>query len=180
MLKSFLVLALAAGSPLLLGQDCVGVRGMGQAVLPTDKPLNPDDGWGGTVYLNFDNGETLAGVFSGVDGGTVIWRAHVGNGKQGSYTFAFNGEYPGYLDTFTTEVTNAIYPVPNGHLTVGVYQASHKIVRGTGRFVNATGTIFVRGTWMGMLTLINQGASPIAFWNPEITGSICNVLPAAK
>lgn len=178
MLKSFLILALAAGCQLAIGQDCVGVRGLAQAMLPTDKPLHDIDGWGGPVYLTLDTGEVLVGVFSGQDG-DATWHAHVGVGKGGSYTFAFNGRGGGlYLDTFTTSVTNATYPIPNGHNEVGVYQGSHKIVSGTGRFINASGTILVRGTWMVAWPLADLGITPFGFWNPDITGTICNVLPA--
>ena len=119
------------------------------------------------------------GVFSGQDG-VGAWHSPqnaMGLGKGGSYTFAFNRQSNGtYLDTFTTFVTNATFPCPPGQIGFGSYQGSHKIIAGTGRFRNATGTLLISGTYVWLPQA--GGTVEVGYWNPDITGTICNVLPA--
>lgn len=177
MSKPFHALVLMLVAQAGFGQDCIGVRGLAQATLPAAVLLHDIDGWGGAVYLSLDNGEVLVGVFSGQDG-NVSWKKDVGLGKGGSYTFAFN-PLPGggYQDTFTTSVTNAAYPVPPGQGGLASYQGTHKVVSGTGRFANASGTLLIHGSWIFLGVLADQNISPFGFWNPDITGTICNIQP---
>jgi hypothetical protein len=108
------------------------------------EPINPNDIWGGSFYMSLGGQEFLVGFFSGQDG-TDFWRGQndsMGQGKGGSYTFAFNKQLDGtFKDTFTTTVTNAVFPNPPGMRGLGFYQAAQKIVSGTGRFANASGKL---------------------------------------
>lgn len=179
MSKLLIALIFALVSQPGFSQDCVGVRGLGQATLPASVLLHPDiDGWGGSVYFILDTGEALAGVFSGQDG-TDSWKMNVGIGKGGSYTFAFNFQPSSgtYLDTFTTSCTNATFPVPPGRNGLASYQGTHKIVSGTGRFANASGTLLIHGSWIYLGMFADQNITPFGFWNPDITGTICNIGP---
>jgi hypothetical protein len=163
----------------LLAQDGVAVRGLGQAMTPSQVRLHENDVWGGAMYLTLDGAEVLVGVFSGQDG-TTAWhspRGTMGLGKGGSLTFAFNRQPDGsYRDTFTTFVTNATFPNPPGQIGFGAYQGSHKIVSGTGRFQNASGLILVSGTYV--FFPLAGGTTETGYWNPDVTGHIYNVAPA--
>jgi hypothetical protein len=173
------VLALATSA---WGQDnCVAGRAVGQAYLGFETPLNEGDTWGGGMYLTLGGQEFLEGIFSGQDG-TDVWNGQnglMGKGKGGSYTFAFNQRDDGsYADSFTTQVTNAVFPNPPGKVGFGYYQAAHKIVSGTGRFRNASGNIVVAGTYVFF-----PWAGGNAFggrWNPDVSGKICSVDPPAQ
>ncbi len=177
--KALIILSLAAGAQLLSGQDCLAIRGLGQARLPASVHLNENDSWGGTIYLSLDGKEMLVGVFSGQDG-TVAWHGPNGlngNGKGGSMTFAFTPQGDAtYRDTITTYVVNGSFPEPPGSLCFGTYHASHKIIAGTGRFANATGTIQISGTFVWFP--LSGGTEEVGYFNPDFSGFICNVAPA--
>lgn len=176
-----LVLALTVGmlavaTTSVWGQEgCVAFRAMGQARLFYEAPLNPGDIWGGEVYATLGGQEFLVGRFSGQDG-TDVWNGvndQMGKGKGGSYTFSF-----GLEDSFTTYVTNAVFPNPPGKVGFGHYQGAHKIVSGRGRFQNASGNIVVAGTYAAFL--LPDGITLEGRWNPDISGKICNVAPPAE
>ena len=163
----------------LSAQESVSVRGIGQAVTPTQVLLHENDVWGGLMCLTLDGTEVLTGVFSGQDG-VAAWhspRGTMGLGKGGSLTFAFNRQADGsYRDTFTTFVVNATFPNPPGQIGFGSYQGSHKIVSGTGRFRNASGILLVNGAYV-FLPLAG-GTTETGYFNPDVTGHISNVEPA--
>ncbi len=153
---------------------CVPIQGLGQAELVFDGSLlKPEDIWGGSFYLSLGGQEFLVGFFSGQDG-TDYWRGRndsMGQGKGGSYTFAFNKQPDGtYIDSITTTVTNAVFPSPPGKRGFGFYQAAHKITSGTGRFTDASGNILVSGSYVGFL--LSDGTL-LGRWNPDVSGKIC-------
>jgi hypothetical protein len=182
----WLILAIIAGvisiTSSARGQNgCAALQGLSQAYLGFEQPLHEGDVWGGGAYLTLDGQEMLIGVFSGEDG-TDVWHGQnnmMGQGKGGSYTFAFNKRADGtYADTFTTEVTNAVFPNPPGKVGLGHYQAAHKIVSGTGRFRNASGNLLMAGTYV-----VFPWAGGNVFggrWNGDISGKICGVDPAPQ
>jgi hypothetical protein len=178
-LKQLLLLSAALAGPALAAQDFVAVRGLGQAMLPSTVHLHENDGWGGTIYLTLDAKEVLVGVFSGQDG-TVTWHGPAGlngNGKGGTQTFAFNLQPDGtYKDTFTVLGTNASFPSPLGHLTVGNVQSSVKIVAGTGRFANASGHLLITGDFIWFP--LAGGTQELGYFNPAVSGVMYNVAPA--
>lgn len=167
-----MVVILLFTAPVLVAQEnCLQLRIIGQAQFPAPELLRPGDGWGGEVVAMV-TGETtpLSGKFSGSDG-TVIWRKVIGMGKDGSYKFDF-----GEAGTFTTHVTNAVYPITPAKLGFGYYQAAHKIAEGTGRFQNTSGNLLVAGTYFFWL----DDSSPdggYGRWNPDIMGQVCNLAP---
>lgn len=161
--------------------ECMPVRAVGQAYLGFETPLNQGDVWGGGMYLTLGGQEFLVGIFSGQDG-TDVWNGQndrMGKGKGGAYTFAFNKQDDGsYADSFTTAVTNAVFPNAPGKVGFGYYQGAHKIASGTGRFRNASGELVVAGTYV-----VFPWAGGTAFggrWNPDISGKICNVDPPTQ
>jgi hypothetical protein len=184
-LNRSLMLMLAAGLILatnVQGQNnCLAVRAVGQAYLGFEKPLNENDIWGGGTYMTLGGQEFLEGIFSGQDG-TDVWNGQndlMGKGKGGAYTFAFNKREDGsYADSFTTAVTNAVFPNAPGKVGFGYYHGAHKIASGTGRFKSASGDLVVAGTYV-----VFPWAGATAFggrWNPDIYGKICNVDPPAQ
>ena len=172
-------LLLALSATAAWAQDCVAARGLGHATTPPEVALHDNDVWGGTICLTLNGQEVLIGVWSGQDGVTV-WhspRESMGVGKGGSDTFAFNRQPDGtYRDTLTTFATNATFPAPPGQIGFGSYQASHKIVSGTGRFRNATGTLLCTGPYVWLPAA--GGTTDVGYFNLEISGNICNVEPA--
>lgn len=176
MLRHLLVLTMALGSQGAFAEAPIGVRGVIQETFPATASGVAFDGWGGRIYLTLDNGEGLVGWFWGTDGDT-IWHGPVGVGKGGSFTFAFN-PLPGggFQDTFTTETTNATFPMPPGRLGLAAYQGTTRIVSGTGRFQNAEGTFLINGSWMGLPDGLPNGL--LAICNCDVSGTISKVLPA--
>ena len=175
--------------------NCMSIRGLGQAwlaAMPPNAPIPPHTGdvalnagdyWGGYVILTV-NGMPLDGVFSGQDGDeSALPHGKVGAGKHGSYTFAFNlksggnefGPRDQYQDYFFTDVPNAVWPGPPGKLGFGYYQAAHKIVGGSGIFKGATGNILVSGTAAAWPLGDPNDPNTLwkGMWNPEISGNIC-------
>ncbi|WP_243319590.1 hypothetical protein [Geothrix sp. SG200] len=173
-----IALAAATAAPVIQAQDFTAVRGMGQAMLPAVVHLHENDTWGGTMFLTLDGKEMLVGVFSGQDG-EVTWHGPEGlngNGKGGTNTFAFNLQPDGtYKDTFTTFVVNGSFPSPKGQLGFGNYQGSHRIVSGTGRFANASGTLLLTGTFVWFP--LAGGTQELGYFNPEVSGVLTNVAP---
>ena len=173
-LVAALVLLFVVPSVLLAQETCLNIRMIGQARLPAPELLRENDSWGGEVVAMI-TGEPgpLLGKFSGTDG-DVIWRRVIGMGKDGSYRFDF-----GEAGTFTTHVTNAVYPITPAKLGFGYYQAAHKIAEGTGRFQYATGNLLIAGTYLAWpLGDPNDPNTPwTGRWNPDISGKICNIAP---
>jgi hypothetical protein len=148
-------------------QNCPSFHGLLQYQLLNPNLLFRDgDDWGGfiTAYLGE---EVLQGVGSGNDG-AVTWHPHVGMGKDGSYFFDF-----GDGNTFTTTAKQGTFPNPPGHFPAGgMYQGTHKIASGTGRFTGATGNLLVRGPY---LVWDLDKEVPQGRFNAEISGNICGV-----
>lgn len=167
------ILLFAAPSVLVAQENCLQIRIIGQAQLPAPELLRPDiDGWGGEVVVMVTGEPTpLIGKFSGSDG-NVIWRKVIGMGKDGSYKFDFAA-----AGSFTTHVTNAVYPITPAKLGFGYYQAEHKIAEGTGRFQNASGNLLVAGTYFAWADE-NSPWGVYGRWNPDIIGRVCNLAPA--
>jgi len=158
--------------------NCRAFRAICPASLPVAVPLKDTDIWGGPVYGSLGGQELLFGLFSGNDG-TDFWRGvggNIGQGKGGSYTFAFGPTDNPMKDSFTTYVTNAVFPIVPGKIGFGSYQGAHKIVSGTGRFANASGNLLMVGPWLAWPDPTSWlGVS--GRFNGEISGSICNVAP---
>jgi hypothetical protein len=83
--------------------------------------------------------------------------------------------YPACTDSFTYEVSQAVFPSPPGKGGLGRYNGNTaKIIRGTGRFQNASGNLNDTGPYIAW----PDGASPIGFsgrWNGEVSGNICGI-----
>ncbi len=176
---ALLALLFCAALPVSVAQDCTPVKGIGQALVFFNQPINQNDLWGGPFYMTLDGtAGVMTGIFSGQDG-TDVWNGQngmMGKGKGGRYSFALNFNGTGYQDSFTTEVTNAVFGNPPGKIGFGYYQASHNIVSGTGRFKNATGHLVVAGTYV--FFPYAGDANVDGRWNPDVTGKICGILPA--
>lgn len=184
-----------------VAQNCVTVQGVVQAQLGLEHPIGAYDYWGGFTVMFFGP-NFLSGFSSGQDGtdywrGPGMHTSQggmIGQGKGGSYNFGFNflryeTEYiqvtdehgnpetipvqkAVYKDTITTYVTNAVFPVAPGWKGTGLYQASHKIVSGTGIFQNATGTLLITGTY---ILGEDQDGNFYGRWNPDVSGKICGM-----
>jgi hypothetical protein len=74
-------------------------------------------------------------------------------------------------DTLTYETIVATYPQPP---TFGTYRSTNRIVGGTGRFQNATGTLLEYGPFLAWIDAQGQLQ---ARYSGEITGKICGVEP---
>jgi hypothetical protein len=152
--------------------DCKSFVGILQATLPTSTPVAQTDVWGGPLFALL-GGEYLGAktVMSGNDGEQAWYDSNmIGVGKGGSYTVCT--DYPTCSHTFTFEVPVAIFPnPPDSPATYTGY--SIKIVKGTGRFANATGALKVHGPAVGW-----PDDNPIGLagrWNAEVLGTVCGV-----
>jgi hypothetical protein len=182
------MLALAVGLLILLAlapsaqaqSNCRAFRAISHATLPAALPLKEPDIWGGPVWGFLEGPELLIGLYSGNDG-TDYWRGvggSIGQGKGGSCTFAFNPDAQGrFQDTFTTYVTNAVFPIVPGKIGLGSYQGTHKIVSGTGRFASASGNLLMVGPWLVWPDPTSPFSGLYGRYSAEISGFICNVLP---
>jgi hypothetical protein len=82
------------------------------------------------------------------------------------YLYDFGGG-----DTFTIQVQVATYDEPP---SFSQYRSMNKIIAGTGRFKNATGTLSESGPF---LAWVDAKGVLQSRYNGELTGKICNVLP---
>jgi hypothetical protein len=128
--------------------------------------LRDGDVWGGEIWASLGGQELLFGQFAGNDG-TDSWHGMTGMGKGGSYKYDF-----GAAGSFTTEVTNAVWPMPPSKILFGNYQGAAKIVQGTGRFQSASGNILLAGPF---LVWTFDGLNFEGRFNAEISGNVCNV-----
>ena len=179
------VLAFAVGAILLIAsspqvqaqQSCMAFRGIAQTTLPTSYPILPTDVWGGPIYASL-GGEVLLGGLAGNDGDPS---RH--GGRAGTYRVDLCPAPPPGApivpltcsDSFTYEVTNAVFGFAPGKAGLGNYIGnSAKIVSGTGRFLNASGNLNISGPYI----LWPDSASPFTVsgrWNGEFSGTICGV-----
>lgn len=179
------VLVLAAAAILLISfappahaqQSCTAFRGIAQATLPTSYPILPSDIWGGPIYASL-GGEILLGGLAGNDGDPS---RH--GGKAGAYRVDLcPAPPPGApvfpltcTDSFTYEVTNAVFGFAPGKAGLGNYIGnSAKIISGTGRFLDASGNLNISGPYI----LWPDSSSPFTVsgrWNGEFSGTICGV-----
>jgi hypothetical protein len=125
-------------------------------------PISPTDTWGGPVYASL-GGEFLLGYMGGNDG-DIAGHGVIGQARGGVYKVCFGD----CTDSFTYEVSNAVFPFPPGKVGVGYYKGNTaKIVKGTGRFELASGNLNV--------------TAPFIVWegggrgSGEISGAICGV-----
>jgi len=164
------------GSQARADRGCVAFQAIVQATLPTSTPLAATDVWGGPLYGSL-GGEVLLGILSGNDGSTT-GHGVVGQGRGGSYTVG-TGCVPGNLyactDSFTYEVSNAVWPGPPGKIGFGHYIGNTAtIVRGTGRFQYASGNLNVTGPFIAW----EDSNSPFGVYgrfNAEMSGNICGI-----
>ncbi len=164
------------GSPARADRGCVAFQAIVQATLPTSTPLAATDIWGGPLYGSL-GGELLLGILSGNDG-SATGHGKIGQGRGGAYTVG-TGCAPGPLyvctDSFTYEVSNAVWPAPPGKIGFGHYIGNTAtIVSGTGRFQNASGNLNISGPFIAW----EDSNSPLGVygrWNSEISGTVCGI-----
>lgn len=179
------VLAFAGGGLFLLAvgpeaqaqQACAEFRGVVQATLPTSYPILDTDVWGGPVYASL-GGDILIGGMSGNDGDASQHGARGGRYRLDLCPPPVPGLpiFPlSCADSFTYEVTNAVFGFAPGKAGLGDYKGnSAKIVSGTGKFLGASGNLNVAGPYI----LWPDSSSPFTVrgrWNGELSGSVCGV-----
>ncbi len=185
---------LAWNVPTAIAQDsCQAFRAVGQGAITFDRDSLPPvladvwdaypEAWGGQVYAYYGaigasapKPTPLAGWFYGTDStmDTVI-NPNNGNsrGRDGFYVFVFGThDADGWhiTDGFTVQLGQAVWtPNPSGMGKFGTYQASGKLINGTGVFEGATGDFTLQGDFTYHL------AAPPFFsaWNPSLVGRFC-------
>ncbi|HEY3442380.1 MAG TPA: hypothetical protein VGK29_16605 [Paludibaculum sp.] len=153
-------------------QKCPSFQALAQEqLLNPELLLRTEDIWGGPVH-GYLGDEPLHGRTSGNDG-TVTWHKWVGMGKGGTLYFDFGMDSAGNHNTFTTVATQGTFPNPPGQFPAGgMYQGAHKITSGTGRFLHATGNLFVKGPYV-VWDLDKE--LPQGRFNAEVSGNVCGV-----
>jgi hypothetical protein len=180
------VLVLAAGAVLLptssanaqmqqprAMRQCKPLHAIAPCQLPTPASFKDTDTWGGPVYGMLDT-EFLQGGWSGNDG-TQYGDDKVSIFKGGVYTLCFTSGSswggPGdCANSFTYEVQAVV--VWPGANTLGSYKGIGKIVKGTGRFANASGHLEIAGPFI----VWPDASSPLGVYgrgNLEFNGEIC-------
>ena len=151
-------------------QSCLSFHALLQARLFPDDLLRPDDAWGGDIaaYL----GQEFLHGYASMNDGSETWRRWVGMGSETSNLYDF-----GNGNTLIVSSIHSTFPTPPGHgssatTIVGQYQASGKIMSGTGRFQNASGTLNISGPW---LAYDLDKPLPHGRWNGEVNGNVCGV-----
>ena len=169
----------ASASPHILASqtetqsNCKVFVGIAHASLPSSTPIADTDTWGGPLYATI--GSDFLGtkaVLTGNDGEETWYEQDMlGVGKGGAYTVCT--DYPTCSNSFTYTVPFAVFPgPPDSLMTYTGYGIT--IVKGTGRFAGASGSLSVKGpanAWA-------DDASPFGAsgkWSSEITGSICGI-----
>jgi hypothetical protein len=177
LLLSMMALVFAASAA--AQNNCVSVRGMTQQHLldltsPDWLGGYPGAPWVGPVQLILGDNEVLVGKVSENDG-SLRKTDHQEMG--GYFVFDFGAE-----GSFTLQTDNSVFPPRpkyQGIAAAGVFHGQGPVgtlaeIPGTGRFANATGTVFVKGDFIAW----NLTAPlPSGRANFSITGLLCNVTP---
>jgi len=172
--RFFLAAAISCLSLLVLpragwAQDnCLSFRGIYQASYDA-----VSGGWPGTLYAFLGEKELLIGTIVASEPGSSSHTGVTGHDKDVSVTWAFTG-----VDGTFTQEQHGTYPMPPGKSGLGYYNGVAKIVSGTGRFQNASGTTTFGGPYLlWPIEPSNPNSALAGRWNAEVSGKICDVQP---
>ena len=140
-----------------------------QAIMPMTLDINI--GWSGPVYAVMGTEVLIGKWFTGVPAQTTCDAVSCQDtGSRSSIDFGGSGLMnPG--NTLTIELQTAQYPVTDVY---GTYRAVWKIVGGTGRFAQASGTAFEVGPFVVWDV---DKAAPQGRYTGEVDGGICGAKP---
>jgi hypothetical protein len=170
------VLLPVPGSQAQVQQGCKTFHAIVQGTLPSPNPFASTDTWGGPVHASLA-GEFLSGGISGNDG-TQYGQGAFSILKDGVYKicFASGAVWGGPSDcssSFTYHVPQAFVVWPTANW-LGSYKSTADIVKGTGRFLSASGHLNIpAGPFI--LWPDNNSIGVSGRWNGEIDGEICGV-----
>jgi hypothetical protein len=161
-----------AAAPAQEATTCKSFSAIVHAVLPSSTPMANTDSWGGPLYgMLGDEYLGLKAALSGNDGEETWYEdGTLGVGKGGTYTVCT--DYPGCQNTFTYEVPFAVFPSQPGAL-MDYIAYGIKIVKGSGKFASASGSLDVRGPAVAW-----PDDSPLQWagrWTAQISGTICGI-----
>ncbi len=147
--------------------NCVAVRGLAQEVLAdTTHPGYP---WSGPVQLILGDNIVLRGTVLENDGIKKDNDPAAHQSEGGRFVFDFDGE-----GEFTVLTENSVYPFlpkPSDVAKTGSFHGQGPVdsSNGTGRFLNASGNLNIKGDFLAMMP------PPFGRFNVTITGFLCDV-----